>query len=203
MGFNFPFLSGYCAQPMAGGLTLPTVKMGSGAKLILDASTSLTDCPLQWDGDPDSGLSYGAANNWKLVANQTIRATLFGSGLAVVGTISGDGNITAGTAGLFGWSGDADTYLERNTADTIRHVVGGSAQLTVDTTNVSAAQLVASPIIAASVNLQGPVLYLSETTEPSALANYSILFSLDVGGKTQLTAKQGAAGTVVPLAIEV
>lgn len=46
-------------------------------------------------------------------------------------------------------------------------------------------------------------VYIPETAAPSAVANYCIIYGVDVATKTALNAKQGAAGTVTQLAIEV
>lgn len=60
------------------------VTMGSGKKLILDASTSTTSCPLQFGGDPNTGLSYVAADQMSIVA----------AGGAPLGVQSGAANAT-------------------------------------------------------------------------------------------------------------
>ena len=61
MGYTNSGLRGYLAG--AGAVTFyGNVTMASGAKLKLDTSTSTTDCPLQFNGDPNNGLRHGGAD---------------------------------------------------------------------------------------------------------------------------------------------
>lgn len=48
---------------VAGNLT-----MGTGAKLKLDTTVDLANCALQFNGEPDCGMSYTSANVWRNVA---------------------------------------------------------------------------------------------------------------------------------------
>ena len=48
--------------------------MGSGAKLKIDNSNSTTDCPLQINGDPNTGLTASAADILSYVAGGSARA---------------------------------------------------------------------------------------------------------------------------------
>jgi hypothetical protein len=65
------------------------ITMGSGAVIKLDPSTSITDCPLQWNGDPNHGYSYIAADQSSIVAgggnkmNITSTAASFNVGLTI------------------------------------------------------------------------------------------------------------------------
>ena len=70
MGYPMPI--GYLpskvtAQSIVVG-TNGDITMGSGAVIKLDPSTSLTSCALQFNGDPNTGLRYGAADNFTLLS---------------------------------------------------------------------------------------------------------------------------------------
>jgi hypothetical protein len=53
--------------------------MGSGAVLKLDASTSTTNCPLQKNGDPNTGLTFPAADQMNAVVGGTQRVQIGGA----------------------------------------------------------------------------------------------------------------------------
>lgn len=120
-----------------------SITMGAGAVVKLDPSTSTAACPLQWNGDPNTGMRYVLADRQGFVCGGTAVVSIETSALVAQGNVQGTNLVT-----------DAAIYL---------------------------------PEIGAA---------------PSALANYSIVYSLDAATKTQLNAKQGAAGTVTALAVE-
>lgn len=198
--------------------------MGTNRKLILDTATTLSSCALQFNGDPNTGLIRDSADFVKFVAGGTYIAayapaavggndtfyvptnfqclgTSAFTGAVTTGALNvSNGNLTMGTGRklildtntstsdlALQYNGDPNTGMYRSAVDTQAWVAGGSAALFTLGANV----------------LTNGYIYINEATAPSALANHSILYSLDVGGKTQLTAKQGSAGTVVALAIEV
>lgn len=155
---SYATTGGQFASLQVGAVTVTgSIAMASGAVLKLDPSTSLTNCPVQWSGDPNSGLSYVSADSAALV---------FG-GVATIGS-----NATA---------------VSLNVAST----VAGSSALTV------------TGALNANTYVYTPLVYVPESSAPAALADASILHSLDSATKTALKTKQGAAGTVVQLAIEI
>jgi hypothetical protein len=89
--FGRGLISGYGAivTPSVSIAAGGDITMGSGAKLKLDPSTSITDCPLQWNGDPNHGYSYIAADQSSIVCgggnklNITSTAASFNVGLTV------------------------------------------------------------------------------------------------------------------------
>jgi hypothetical protein len=201
MGFNFSFASFMCAQPIAGGLALGAVAASSivasgnvsAARFLGGAGTDALPT-FSFTADPNTGIYNDAADSFAGTAGA---AKIFDvtsvDGIGATKVIAnqfgaGDGDATNPA---FYFLSDTNCGFTRAGADLI-NVVGGGGY----------GGLVAGIFTAASY-FAGPAVYLSEGTAQPATANYSILYSLDVGAKTQLTAKQGAAGTVVPLAIEV
>ncbi len=120
--------------------------MGTGRKLILDSATDVTNCALQFAGDPNTGMVYNSTDQYRMVAGGAFIISPSNAG----GLILGTNLITA----------NSDTIFTK-------------------------------------------ALGFNETTAPAAVADRSWIYALDVAGKTQLTSKNGAAGTVVALAIEV
>lgn len=91
------------------------------------------------------------------------------------------------------FNGDPNTGFYRDAADDYRLVVGGSA--------VQA--MAASTVITLGNHYFNNALRIVESSVPAATANQAWIYAIDVGTKTQLTTKLGAAGTVVALGIEV
>lgn len=64
------------------------ITMGSGSKLKLDVSTSGADMPLQFNGDPDTGITYVSANNFYVGAQAvTGGMNINGSGFNPIGQV--------------------------------------------------------------------------------------------------------------------
>lgn len=127
-----------------------------------------------------------------LVASTVTAATITATGRVI---------LPAGSASdcSLQFDGDPNTGIFTSGADIMQFVTAGSAP----------AVCVAGAINVSTINVGGNAVvsnavYLLEMgAAPGALANYSIIYSLDAATKTQLNTKQGAAGTVTPLAIEV
>lgn len=112
--------------------------------------------------------------------------------MGALGQILADDNADE-TLPAYSFRGDINTGWYRGAADQTRRVVGGGIADIV----TSSGYFIYIPIFAESY------ISLNEMAAPAAQANHSVVYSVDVATKTQLTAKQGAAGTTIALAIEV
>lgn len=75
-------LTGFAATTFNGNVT-----MGPGTKLILDTSTSATDCPLQFAGDPNTGIRYSSADIWQTIGGGGVSSTHSSAFVTVTGII--------------------------------------------------------------------------------------------------------------------
>jgi hypothetical protein len=71
------------------------ISMGAGAQVLLDASNSLTECPLAFVGDVNSGLRRIGADNPGLVANGSAAANWNDSVMTFAVNNTSSGTLTA------------------------------------------------------------------------------------------------------------
>lgn len=86
--------------------------MGVGRAVVLDNSGAVADAPLQFAGDPDTGLLWDSANNFRATANGgTVHSWSAAASVALGGFTAANGVIIqAGNNLVFGGSG----YIEMN-----------------------------------------------------------------------------------------
>lgn len=198
-------ISGYSAI-VADSITSSGPVVGTRFGATTDGSAA--NPAFYWTNDENNGLWRDSADH--------IRAGVGGSTSLIISAATGihtntqltvdNGNLIMGTGRklildtstdttslALQFNGDPNLGIYRSNTDNMDMVANGG----------SVARALASTWNVLGNGLFENAIGINESSAPSATANRSWLYSLDVGSKTQLTAKQGSAGTVVALAIEV
>lgn len=111
---------------------------------------------------------------------------LSGFGSIVAPSITTAGAVTAGSV--------AATTMTASTSINV-----ASSAVVLNTTGVD---MSSGTGLVVATQLNVVKVYWSESTAPSALANFGIMYATDVAGKTRISVKAGNAGTTADLVTE-
>lgn len=113
--------------PLAGGILTGPLEMQSTIKV--DDTTSLSDLPLQFVNDPNTGLRRSAADTLDVVAGGTTRLSVSPAGIVASGPIL----LPDGTVGApsLAFDADSNTGIYSSADDVIDFATAGNKRLTV------------------------------------------------------------------------